>query len=317
MATASVNVAEERSTPQIDLPAQEILPCNRNTFQPELGEAEANVNYTWRDADGVVISNAFEPSLFVGTYSLVAVNTRSECADSTSIEISQFAPPSLSINSENIADDCLEFRYQLQAETNATPLRYTWSDTSGTRISSSANLDISSAGTYYLEVFDTQTRCAATDSIVIAANENQAISGASIAVQQLDCLENTSGSIAVNAVQGGTSPFVYALDEAAFSSNTNFEELVPDTYQIRIEDTQGCEWDTLLTIDALALLEIELGENREVGMGEALTLEVMSNRNLQSFLWSNNNKDSLACPTCATQNLTPLQRQHLYCVCDG
>ena len=306
-ATASISVLEDRARPQIDLPAEQILTCNRNTYQPELGEAEADVRYTWRDVDGVAFSNIFEPNLFVGTYTLIALNTRNECADSSIIKITQFSPPNVRIDTENIAEDCLDFRYQLSATGTDNPLRYTWIDANGIDISTNANLEIIDAGTYYLEAFDAQTRCTALDSIVIMENDNQAISGASIDVQQLDCLENTSGRIVINAVQGGTNPFVYALDDAAFGSENDFPQLPPDTYQIRIEDLQGCTWDTLITIDEFTELEIDLGENRSISMGEDLRLEVMSNQALQTYRWTSRNKDSLDCPTCAIQNLNPLR----------
>lgn len=306
-ATASVTVSDDTAVPQLDLPSQAIITCNQDTYQPELGEAEADVRYTWLDMDGVVVSNAFEPGLFTGTYIVEALNIRNNCLSFASIEVSQFEPPSISIASENLAEDCLEFNFQLEVADAGVPLRYNWTDASGANISTQASLNITAAGTYYVAAFDAQTRCTATDSIVIAANENQAIESASISVQQLDCLENSSGSIRVENVAGGTAPFVYALNEEAYTSRTSFENLAPNTYQVQIEDAQGCQWDTLLRINPLAELQIELGENQQIGLGETLTLEVVSSNPLQNYRWTNSNKDSLACATCPSQELTALE----------
>ncbi len=308
MAQDSIFVPEDRAVPPLDLPASVMLNCNQNSYSVELGTFNNAINYVWFDVDGIAVSNDFEPNLFIGSYTVNATNMENGCTNTASIQIEQLAPPTIRIRSEDIAQECLELRQQLEAESDASsPLQYTWLDGNGTTIARTPMLEIQAAGRYYLEAFDAQTRCTTMDSILVEMNDTRLIEGANLRVQQLDCLDHPVGSIEVQNVQGGQSPFVYALNSDIFSSNPSFIALEPNTYTLRIQDAQGCEWDTSLVINKLSALEIDLGDIRRIGLGERVELEALSNRPLSSYAWSSAAKDSLSCPTCPTQTIMPLQ----------
>ena len=52
----------------------------------------------------------------------------------------------------------------------------------------------------------------------------------------------------MTAVQGGTPPFLYALNGQVFSPQTDFQDLFPGNYTVTVQDLIGCEDSVNVTI---------------------------------------------------------------------
>lgn len=65
-------------------------------------------------------------------------------------------------------------------------------------------------------------------------------------IQEIDCFQN--GSININEINGGTSPFETSLNGNSFSQTLNYTNLVSGTYSLEIKDSNNCLLDTTFQI---------------------------------------------------------------------
>lgn len=92
-----------------------------------------------------------------------------------------------------------------------------------------------SPGNYRVSVQD-ESGCTINTEVTIA---DQAVTIEAIpTVTTSVCGENT-GSISV-AASGGTAPYTYRLNSAAFSTAAQFGQLAPGEYALTVQDTDGC-----------------------------------------------------------------------------
>ncbi|MEO1518956.1 MAG: T9SS type B sorting domain-containing protein, partial [Bacteroidota bacterium] len=122
---------------------------------------------------------------------------------------------------------------------------------------------------------------------------------------QLDikCFGEAQGAIWVDSVNGGNSPYLYALDNGALQSSPNFANLAAGTYVITVEDVFGCSGR-----DTIQLLEgedftINLGEDVDLVYGDSLRLKTQSNQAIDSFQWQSG--WPLSCTDCPSPMVKP------------
>jgi gliding motility-associated-like protein len=61
-----------------------------------------------------------------------------------------------------------------------------------------------------------------------------------------------NGSITIGAVTGGTGPYTYSVNGSALSSATTYPGLVANTYNVVVQDANGCQFTTTVTITDLS-----------------------------------------------------------------
>jgi gliding motility-associated-like protein len=99
------------------------------------------------------------------------------------------------------------------------------------------------AGTHALHVKDANG--CTKDSIISIAEP--AVLGISLAAATPSCHGYTNGSITVYS-SGGTSPYVYAINNSSFSNSNVFSGLGTGTYALHIIDAHGCVKDTTIVL---------------------------------------------------------------------
>ncbi|NJL76472.1 MAG: gliding motility-associated C-terminal domain-containing protein [Saprospiraceae bacterium] len=72
-----------------------------------------------------------------------------------------------------------------------------------------------------------------------------------------------------------------------------------------VQDANGCEWDTIITISAPTDLQIDLGEDQVLLLGDQALLELFVNKPYRSVLWSASTKDTFSCQNCLQQVVSP------------
>ena len=104
-----------------------------------------------------------------------------------------------------------------------------------------------SPGSYNIVVQDANG-CTATTTANIT--EPTALSYTSV-VTDANC-GNANGSVAINA-SGGTSPIQYSIDNGStFQSGNNFTGLLAGSYQVQLQDANGCTYSGVVSIQNLA-----------------------------------------------------------------
>lgn len=87
--------------------------------------------------------------------------------------------------------------------------------------------------------------------------------------------------VAINSITGGNPPYEFSPDGAFFNPIPNlpfsFDGLAPGTYMIHVRDAGGCEVQREVMIETSAALQLELGPDQALQLGDSLVLKPILN----------------------------------------
>jgi gliding motility-associated-like protein len=111
----------------------------------------------------------------------------------------------------------------------------------------------------------------------------------------------------VNGVNGGTSPFVFFLSGNTGSGNNQYTGLPAGDYVLTLEDANGCELDTVVTITEPGELQVDLGPDIRVSLGEyaTVTSQINTTVGVQSVTWNYSPGCTDSIPYCETFTYQP------------
>jgi hypothetical protein len=159
------------------------------------------------------------------------------------------------------------------------------------------------AGTYTVTVTDANN-CTATGTITL--REPAPLSMA-FAVTDISCFGRRDGQITAQ-VSGGVPPYQYALNSGAFQASSTFTGLGSGAFIVRAIDVNGCETSETIVINSPPPLEISLGGNKTIALGDSLKLEIIVNvplDSIQSITWGPP-LDTTDCVRCFSQTVAPI-----------
>ncbi|MBX2876798.1 MAG: gliding motility-associated C-terminal domain-containing protein [Saprospiraceae bacterium] len=130
---------------------------------------------------------------------------------------------------------------------------------------------------------------------------------ADISVIPPACASDGTGSINITAVRNGSPPYEYQLDDLPPQSQRSFNQLDKNSYTLTIRDRFGCSGVQTVEIPVPPALEVDLGEDISLALGESTVLSAVSNYQNLQYQWSP--ADVLDCETCSRPNLLPLEDQ--------
>ena len=89
-------------------------------------------------------------------------------------------------------------------------------------------------------------------------------------VLPMECDDNMTGGIIISNSVGGNGDYLYSIDGGqTWIDQTLFDDLMPDTYDVMIQDGNGCESIVSgLVIPEPIILGVDSGEDAEVQFGE-------------------------------------------------
>lgn len=114
---------------------------------------------------------------------------------------------------------------------------HTWSDNS-----TNTTLDVSSSGTYWVEV-DDGSGCIGTDTIDMVFHEQLELD---ITAVPETCIDAEDGTVEIDILQGD-GPLYFSWLNGDTSSNPSF---APGIYTVNVTNDYGCTWLDTVTIDA-------------------------------------------------------------------
>ena len=185
------------------------------------------------------------------------------------------------------------------ATTGVGPYGYNWSAGSG----SGATINGLSAGNYGVTVTDAN---GCTDTAAFELTEPSPLS-VEYQITELDCLENETGIIGV-LTSGGVAPYSYALDNGEWQTDSLFPGLIAGAYAITTTDTNGCTYAENVIMPELIEVEVYIGENQTVELGDMVYLQASVNipfGSLTEVVWTPT--DSATCLLCLNRSFTPAQ----------
>lgn len=177
-----------------------------------------------------------------GTYTVV-VKDANGCTFTTSATVSNTAgPTALATSTVNSTCGASNGVVNIGAATGGTA-PYTYS-VNGSAYTSTTSYTGLAAGTYTVIVHDANG-CAFTTSATVVNSPGP--TALATTVTNATC-GNSNGAIMIGATTGGTAPYTYSVNGAAFSSTTSYTGFTAGTYSVVVKDANGCTFTTSATI---------------------------------------------------------------------
>ncbi|PTX19320.1 gliding motility-associated-like protein [Pontibacter mucosus] len=184
--------------------------------------------------DGVNYQTSATLTGFVaGTHTVYAMD-ENKCVVSASVTVTDVAgPTAVAATSQPASCQNNDGSITVGRVTGGTA-DYTYS-INGTTFQSSTTFTGLAAGTYTLTAKD-KNGCTVTASVEVGANVPTAFASTTVAAT----CGRADGQITVGAVTGGTGPYKYSINGGPFQTSATFTALVAGTYQITVQDANGC-----------------------------------------------------------------------------
>ena len=193
------------------------------------------VSYVWSNGTGTVGNTAaFSPSS-PGTFTLTATGSNG-CIDTEQIIITQnITAPTAAITNNTSATQltCALTSISLTATGGGT---YSWSNGT-TVVGTTANLTVTTPGTYTVTVTSSTNGCTATSATIITQN----ITPPTAAITSLPnpaVLTCTTTSIALTATGGGT--YAWVTGSTNLGTQATIQATTTGTYTVTVTGTNGC-----------------------------------------------------------------------------
>jgi len=142
--------------------------------------------------------------------------------------------------------------------------------------------------------------CLVRDSINLIEPESIT---ASLNAIDPSCFGDNDGAILVIQVEGGTGDYVFSFDERPFRTEGQIDGLKSGIYPVAIQDENNCEWTGEVTLNNPPQLDVSLGDNAVLDLGESLILNPQVNDTIIGIEWES--ADTALCVNCLNQVITP------------
>ena len=292
----SIVVKENRTLPTVFIEAPQKLNCIDTIVTLNALSSSNGSFYTfkWQSSERGHFradSTTLEPQVdSSGVYQIAITDSRNGCTDSTSVRVIREIEVPLAEAFVSDSLDCYNPTVNLSARGSSlgVGLSYEWIANPGRIVSGETTLNAvaDEPGMYYFIVKNDKTGCAAIDSVVVFRNENRP--------QRIDftpkspaCYGEQNGSIRINNVGGGTSPYLFSLDGKVFTQKTTFSNLSAGQYKLYTQDAGGCLLDTTFNLIQSRELGVSMGLDTTIKLGDSLLLNVgVNTSNIRRVVWS-------------------------------
>ena len=310
--TQSIIIEQDLSVPQVNIGSPLTLTCDLTETTLDAGNSsQGNYSYQWITVNGIIVSGAttLTPLISqIGTYQLVVTDLGSNCTNEASITVLENTTPPIA--EAGIADilDCQTTSVSLNGSgsSSGSNFIYEWSTGNGSFIGGTTGVsaEVDLAGSYNLEVTNTQNGCNATDFVIVEEDTNTP-NAIIYTIDSPEC-HGDQGSIIIETVDGGTAPYVYSIDGINYYSGHIFTIEAGD-YTLYAQDAQGCETQIDFEIPELAPVEILLDSEVTIDLGDDYQIEAFTNipaSDIASISWTPSHH--LSCDDCLNPKVEQL-----------
>ncbi len=251
---ADTSIVVEPGTPiEIDLSAE-----NPNCFGEFSGAVMATatnavdpLDWSWSGPNGFTSIQPNISGLQAGAY-YVDLTDANGCSALDSITLVNPAEIVLSVTVQNAT--CLEANGSADVVvTGGTgDLTFSWLNSLGAEISTTAGIVNVSSGIYTVTVTDT-AGCVAIETVAIS-DANGFVNGL---ITDVSCSGGSDGSVEITVVDG-QEPFDFTWSNSSgfFSNDEHIFDLVADTYSVTVTDANGCIYTANFDVEEPADLEV-------------------------------------------------------------
>ncbi len=292
-ATDVLTVVNNVSYPTANANPPTILDCNELTtaLDGTGSQTGADIVYNW-SGTGVsgAADNITSEANAPGTYTIVVTNTSNGCSSDFSIIVEQDieAPTAIIGTPEELNCQVEEVSLNGAGSSSGGNYTYQWLDPSGIALGTTLEITVGTAGAYNLIVTDDSNGCTGIANTIVPQNENLP-EAAIYELDMVNCHGDNSGALIISGVEGGTAPYVYSFDGSTFENDNFYPELTAGEYDLSLEDANGCEWSTLVTITEPDPIVFGLDGAVQLSLGDSalITANVnLSPNEIASLAWN-------------------------------
>ncbi len=258
--TDEVTVEQDISLPHVVLQSPEQINCETTSVDitSEGSDNGAQFVYEWTSVDGMITGatdSTFVNVSAAGTYVLSILNTNNGCQNSMDIPVaSDTVLPDVDAG-DDIELDCLGTAVQLNGSASMGPsFTYQWSTDDGAILSGAQSLspETAVAGTYQLQVINTDNGCVATDENTVFNNAG----ALEVTANVNDILDCNRASVAIHSSitdnQANFSATWSSLESNPIDQpdSLNINVNLPGTYALQVLNLDnGCISQASVTVE--------------------------------------------------------------------
>ncbi len=269
--------------PIISLASPDILTCiiPQVVINGSASQGGIGIAYAWTTQGGNILSGASTNSATVnasGEYTLTVLDNNNGCSNVATIQVGSNIVLPIAEAGTPFTLNCSVEDVTLQGSgSNGSDYIYTWTTIGGQFISGNNTLTpkVNQEGTYLLTVSNKATGCTQTDNVAVFRETN--IPTDFIVELKYPTCKDNDGSITFKAVKGGIEPYLYSIDNGqTFAPKLDFDKIVPATYDLWIQDLNGCEFKKKLVVPKAPDPGIGIVPDLtavDISLGDSLNLE--------------------------------------------
>jgi hypothetical protein len=281
-ATAQVQVLQNTQTPTAAIATAPLLTCavQQVSLDGSASSGGPTFAYSWSTVTGNLVGSTAANTAQAnapGGYTLTVLNTANGCSNTANVQVSsntvqpnaEAGPPfTLTCSIEDVT---------LQAfASTGSQFSYSWSTVGGNILSGANTLTpkVDREGTYILTVTNNNTGCTKTDDVLVYLETNVPTDFA-FDLTRPSCTDN-DGAITFQQVTGGYGPYLYSINDGqSFSQQINFGSITPGTYDLWIQDANGCEFYKKLVVPQAPDPGISIAPEFDIQFGDSLQLNAV------------------------------------------
>lgn len=280
MSSDVVVVTEDLQKPVVAVITPALISCfaSEVTLDGSNSTTGNHIAYSWSTQDGNILSGESTPQALVnapGEYVFYVQNMDNGCVNSVTTLVSEnTTSPSVQIlPPNNLTCSVQQVTITALAE-NASQYVFGWSTGSGNIVSGGAslNLTVNQPGGYNILVINNLNGCMAFASTnVLEVTEYP--EDLDYTLEPPGCRDN-DGAIRFDTVIGGVGPYIYSIDGGfTFTSTVAYGGVQPGTYELLIQDINGCEYSEILEVPQAPDPGISISPQFSLSLGDSLRLE--------------------------------------------
>jgi gliding motility-associated-like protein len=121
------------------------------------------------------------------------------------------------------------------------------------------------------------------------------------------CFADDFGSIQLGNILGGVGPYRFELGGVQKNVPNlpyTFSKMIVGRYPLTVFDKNNCRSDTVLIVQEGKRLIVELGEDKQITLGDSISLGVSVNATIKNIKWQS--ETLMPCDTCLTLSVKPI-----------
>jgi len=297
-------IAQAIELPVFEVAVPGVLDCRIEEAIIEVSSDDIDLTYTYTTINGNISS--IDASFFIadepGVYTITAVNNVTGCEQIFEVEVLQDITAPIVDAGPGFELTCAELEYQLQGTSNLMEnITLSWTATDPNNFVDGQNTfspTVNAPGIYEFTIVDELNGCSTTDIVEVGLEENVPREIFTSIVDPL-CAGDL-GSLDISQIDGGEGPYLYSIDNGENYFDLGlFEDLEPGIYDLRVQDSNGCEIDTQVEIPTVEPVFASLLPEVVLDFGENTRLLASTNINpedIETITWTPS--INLSCSDC-------------------